>query len=250
LDIGGDKALTYFPINEANPFLGWRGIRVTLDHPEIFLVQVRAMMKASEGLNNLRIMLPMVSNVSEVDTALHLIYRAHVETLEEGFNVEMPQVGVMIEVPAAVYQISDLAQRVDFLSVGSNDLTQYLLAVDRNNPRVADLYQAFHPGVLQALKRIVDEARAEGKPVSVCGELAGNPMGAVLLMAMGYDCLSMNATNLPKVKSVLRGISREWAENLLNEVITMESGEVIASTLQLMLEKAGFGRIIGPNVGA
>jgi phosphotransferase system enzyme I (PtsP) len=155
----------------------------------------------------------------------------------------------MVEVPAAVYQIKDLAQRVDFLSVGSNDLTQYLLAVDRNNPRVADLYQAFHPGVLQALKRIVDDAKAEGKPVSVCGELAGNPMGAVLLMAMGYDCLSMNATNLPKVKSVLRGISREWAEKLLEEVITMESGEVIASTLQLMLEKAGFGRIIGPNVG-
>lgn len=249
LDIGGDKALTYFPINEANPFLGWRGIRVTLDHPEIFLVQVRAMMKASEGLNNLRIMLPMISNVAEVDTALHLIYRAHVETLEEGFKVEMPEVGVMVEVPAAVYQIKDLAQRVDFLSVGSNDLTQYLLAVDRNNPRVADLYQAFHPGVLQALKCIVDDAKAEGKPVSVCGELAGNPMGAVLLMAMGYDCLSMNATNLPKVKSVLRGISREWAEKLLEEVITMESGEVIASTLQLMLEKAGFGRIIGPNVG-
>lgn len=248
LDIGGDKSLTYFPINEANPFLGWRGIRVTLDHPEIFLVQVRAMMKASEGLNNLRIMLPMISNVSEVDAALHLIYRAHVETLEEGFKVEMPEVGVMIEVPAAVYQIRDLAQRVDFLSVGSNDLTQYLLAVDRNNPRVADLYQAFHPAVLQALQHIVKEAHSEGKSVSVCGELAGNPMGAVLLMAMGYDCLSMNATNLPKVKSIIRGISREWADNLLSEVIGMESGEVIASTMQLMLEKAGFGRIIGPNV--
>ncbi len=248
LDIGGDKSLTYFPINEANPFLGWRGIRVTLDHPEIFLVQVRAMMKASEGLNNLRIMLPMISNVSEVDAALHLIYRAHVETLEEGFKVEMPEVGVMIEVPAAVYQIRDLAQRVDFLSVGSNDLTQYLLAVDRNNPRVADLYQAFHPAVLQALQHIVKEAHAEGKSVSVCGELAGNPMGAVLLMAMGYDCLSMNATNLPKVKSIIRGISREWADNLLSEVIGMESGDVIASTMQLMLEKAGFGRIIGPNV--
>jgi len=248
LDVGGDKSLTYFPINEANPFLGWRGIRVTLDHPEIFLVQVRAMMKASEGLNNLRIMLPMISNVSEVDEALHLIYRAHVETLEEGFHVEMPQVGVMIEVPAAVYQIPDLAQRVDFLSVGSNDLTQYLLAVDRNNPRVADLYQAFHPAVLMALKKIVDEAHAENKPVSVCGELAGSPMGAVLLMAMGYDSLSMNATNLPKVKSIIRGISKEWSEQLLNEVLTMESGQVIASTLQLMLEKAGFGRIIGPAV--
>ena len=246
LDVGGDKALTYFPISEANPFLGWRGIRVTLDHPEIFLVQVRAMMKASAGLDNLRIMLPMVSSVGEVDDALHLIYRAHAEVLEEGFDVGMPQVGVMVEVPAVVYQIRDIGLRVDFLSVGSNDLTQYLLAVDRNNPRVAGLYQAFHPAVLHALKLIADSAIAIGKPVSVCGELAGNPMGAVLLMAMGYDMLSMNATNLPKVKSVIRGISQEWAEQLLAEVLKLDSAPVIASTLQLSLDKAGFGRIIGP----
>ncbi|QQD25207.1 phosphoenolpyruvate--protein phosphotransferase [Venatoribacter cucullus] len=246
LDIGGDKSLTYFPINEANPFLGWRGIRVTLDHPEIFLVQIRAMIKASEGLNNLRVMLPMISSVNEVDEALHLIYRAHAEVLEEGFDVEMPQVGVMIEIPAAVYQIRELGQRVDFLSVGSNDLTQYLLAVDRNNPRVADLYQAFHPAVLNALKQIADGAHAIGKPVSVCGELAGNPMGAVLLMAMGYDMLSMNATNLPKVKSVIRGVNMAWAKDLMQQVLTLESAPVITATLQLSLEKAGFGRIIGP----
>merc|ERR1712169_36919 len=156
LDVGGDKALTYFPINEANPFLGWRGIRVTLDHPEIFLLQVRAMIKASEGLDNLRIMLPMITSVGEVDDALHLVYRAYAEVVEEGYSVTMPKVGVMIEVPAAVYQIRELGSRVDFLSVGSNDLTQYLLAVERNNPRVADLYQAFHPAVLSALKMIAD----------------------------------------------------------------------------------------------
>ncbi|MCA6062082.1 phosphoenolpyruvate--protein phosphotransferase [Thalassolituus marinus] len=246
LDIGGDKALTYFPISEANPFLGWRGIRVTLDHPEIFLVQVRAMMKASEGLNNLRIMLPMITSVGEVDEALHLVYRAHAELLEDGYKIEMPQVGVMIEVPAAVYQIRDLGQRVDFLSVGSNDLTQYLLAVDRNNPRVADLYQAFHPAVLNALKMIADAASSIGKPVSVCGELAGNPLGAVLLMGMGYDMLSMNATNLPKVKSVIRGVSQQWAETLVDDVLRIDSAPVIASMVQLALEKAGFGRIIGP----
>src|SRR5690554_3420242 len=159
LDIGGDKALSYFPIVEDNPFLGWRGIRVTLDHPEIFLVQVKAMLKASEGLNNLRIMLPMISCVSEVEEALHLIHRAHHEVCEEGMSVSMPPVGVMIEVPGAVYQVKELADRVEFLSVGSNDLTQYLLAVDRNNPRVAGLYHSYHPAVLQALFKIVCDAK-------------------------------------------------------------------------------------------
>lgn len=244
LDIGGDKALTYFPINEANPFLGWRGIRVTLDHPEIFLVQIRAMIKASEGLNNLRIMLPMVSSVMEVEEAQHLIYRAYAEVEEEGFDVDPPEVGVMIEVPSAVFQIRNIANRVDFLSVGSNDLTQYLLAVDRNNPRVADLYQTFHPAVLTALKTIADEARAAGKPVSICGELAGHPLGCVLLIAMGYDMLSMNATSLPKIKSVLRGITRDWAEELLEQVLQMESAEIIASMIQFSLEKKGFERLL------
>ncbi|MGB1091645.1 MAG: phosphoenolpyruvate--protein phosphotransferase [Oceanobacter sp.] len=249
LDVGGDKALAYFPINEANPFLGWRGIRVTLDHPEIFLVQVRAMMRASEGLDNLRIMLPMITSVNEVDEAMHLIYRAHSELLEDGYEINMPEVGVMIEVPSTVFQIRDIALRVDFLSVGSNDLTQYLLAVDRNNPRVADLYQAFHPAVLAALKTIAESAKAARKPVSVCGELAGNPLGSVLLIAMGYDMLSMNATNLPKVKSVIRGISYDWSKRLLDQVLQVESAHVIASMIQLALEKEGFGRILGPVAG-
>ena len=249
LDIGGDKALPYFPISEANPFLGWRGIRVTLDHPELFLLQVKAMLKASQGLNNLRIMLPMVSSVGEVDDALHLIYRAHAETEEEGYSVEMPEIGAMIEVPGAVYQIADIGQRVDFLSVGSNDLTQYLLAVDRNNPRVADLYHSFHPAVLAALNNIAKEARRIEKPVSVCGELAGNPAGAVILMAMGYDMLSMNASNLPKVKSVIRGISHEWSQQLLTEIMQLENAQVIAATVELALEKVGLGRMISPSRG-
>lgn len=247
LDIGGDKSLPYFPITEDNPFLGWRGIRVTLDHPEIFLGQVRAMLKASEGLDNLRIMLPMVSNVSELEIAQMLIYRAYDELLEEGYKVQMPPVGVMIEVPAAVYQTREFAARVDFISVGSNDLTQYLLAVDRNNPRVADLYHSLHPAVLRALKTVVDEAHAEGSSVSICGELAGTPEAALLLVAMGYDVLSMSGTNLLKVKSVIRAVSLPQAEQLLKEVMALPDAESINRCLESTFKQAGLTRLLRPS---
>jgi len=249
LDVGGDKSLTYFPIEEENPFLGWRGIRVTLDHPEIFLLQVRAMLKASEGLDNLKIMLPMITSVAEVEEAQYLIYRAFQEVLDEGADIKMPQIGVMIEVPAAVYQARTIARMVDFISVGSNDLTQYLLAVDRNNPRVAELYDSFHPAVLAAMQHVVDAAHAENCPVSVCGEMAGNPSGAILLMAMGYDMLSMNATNLPRVKSVIRSVDMAFAKTVLAEVMTLDSPMVVSSTVQLALNKQGQGRILGPGGG-
>ncbi len=245
LDIGGDKSLSYFPIREDNPFLGWRGIRVTLDHPEIFLVQIRAMLKASVGLDNLRIMLPMVTGISEVEEALHLIHRAHHEVQSEGLDVLLPPIGVMIEVPAAVYQVRDFARRVDFLSVGSNDLTQYILAVDRNNPRVADLYHSLHPAVLQALQKIVHDAHQEGKPVGICGEMAGDPAAAVLLMAMGYDVLSMNATQLLKVKWTLRSMERSQAKAILDDVMTMDNPRIIRSTLELALRKQGLDQVIG-----
>ena len=246
LDIGGDKSLSYFPIKEENPFLGWRGIRVTLDHPEIFLVQTRAMLKASEAQDNLRILLPMISGIQELEEALHLIHRSWGEVRDEGVDIPMPPVGVMIEIPAAVYQVRELARQVDFLSVGSNDLTQYLLAVDRNNPRVADLYDFLHPAVLQALCKVVEGAHAEGKPVSICGEMAGDPAAAVLLMAMGFDSLSMNATNLPKVKWLLRQISMGKAKELLAQVMTIDNPQVIHSTLQLALRNLGLGRMINP----
>ena len=240
LDIGGDKDLTYFPIEEANPFLGWRGIRVTLDHPEIFLAQVRAMMRASEGFDNLRIMLPMVSSVNELEEAQRLIHQGYTELLEEGHHIEYPGVGVMIEVPSAVYQAKELAARSDFLSVGSNDLTQYLLAVDRNNARVASLYNSYHPSVLQALKTIVEAAHSQGTPASICGELAGDPGAAILLMAMGYDVLSMNSTNLLKVKSVIRSISLEKAEELLSDVMKLPDAESIGTCVDMTLRRLGF----------
>jgi phosphotransferase system enzyme I (PtsP) len=244
LDIGGDKALSYFPIDEANPFLGWRGIRVTLDHPEIFMAQVRAMLRASIGLENLQIMLPMISNIYEVSSALQLIKRAHRELLQEGLDVRFPPIGVMIELPAAVYQTRALARLVDFVSVGSNDLTQYLLAVDRNNPRVAHLYSAFHPAVLNALYQVVSQAQEEGKPVSICGEMAGDPGAAVLLVAMGFDVLSMNAMTLLKVKSVIRSISLDAAQDLLDQVMQMDDAQTIRSAVDLTLYNAGVDRLL------
>ncbi len=238
LDIGGDKDLPYFPIEEENPFLGWRGIRICLDHPEIFLVQLRAMMRASEGLNNLSILLPMISNLAELESALELIYQVYDElTEEEGYQIEMPNVGAMIEVPAAVYQIREIARRVDFLSVGTNDLTQYLLAVDRNNSRVASLYHTCHPSVLRALWSIVEGAKGENTPVSVCGEMAGDPVGAVLLMALGFRVLSMSATSLLKVKAILRQVSLTEAEELLEEVMEMPDAQSVLKHMEDALKK-------------
>ncbi len=244
LDIGGDKALSYFPIEEANPFLGWRGIRVTLDHPEIFTAQVRAMMRASIGLDNLQIMLPMVSNVREVETAASLIRKSYHELLQEGADLPFPPIGVMIELPAAVYQTRALARMVDFVSIGSNDLTQYLLAVDRNNPRVANLFSSYHPAVLSALQHVVDQAHAENKPVSICGEMAGNPGAAVLLVAMGFDILSMNAAALLRVKSVIRSMTLEAGRKLLGKVMRMEDEQLIRNAVDMALYEAGVDRLL------
>ncbi len=244
LDIGGDKALSYFPIEEANPFLGWRGIRVTLDHPEIFTAQVRAMMRASIGLDNLQIMLPMVSNVREVETAVSLIRKSYHELLQEGADLPFPPIGVMIELPAAVYQTRALARMVDFVSIGSNDLTQYLLAVDRNNPRVANLFSSYHPAVLSALQHVVDQAHAENKPVSICGEMAGNPGAAVLLVAMGFDILSMNAAALLRVKSVIRSMTLEAGRKLLGKVMRMEDEQLIRNAVDMALYEAGVDRLL------
>lgn len=245
LDIGGDKSLPYFPIEEANPFLGWRGIRVTLDHPEIFLSQVRAMIRANEGIDAfLRIMLPMVSSIAEVDEAQRLISQCYRELVEEGVEVEMPDVGVMIEVPAAVYQARDIIKRVDFLSVGSNDLIQYMLAVDRNNARVSELYQEFHPAVLHALKDIVEAVHGERKYLGICGEMAGNPSAAILLMAMGYDVLSMNSTNLLMVKWAVRSFDMARAKRILNKVLKMDNAYLIKNYVEEQMRKAGLGQII------
>jgi len=247
LDVGGDKALPYFPIEEANPFLGWRGIRVTLDHPEIFLTQVRAMLKASQGLNNLRIMLPMISGVAELEESLEMIFRAYDElTEEEGYQLVMPTVGAMIEVPAAVYQIREIARRVDFLSVGTNDLTQYLIAVDRNNSRVANLYDTFHPSVIHALRLIVEGCHKERRQVSVCGEMAGDPLGSVLLVALGYEVLSMSATNLPRVKAILGKITLEESRHILGEILELSHASAVREHLEKAFDRPEISRLFRP----
>lgn len=244
LDVGGDKVLPYFSFSEENPFLGWRGLRITLDHPEIFLVQLRAMLRASSGLNNLRIMLPMVSGIREIRDAKALIEQAYLEMKEEDPLVARPQVGVMVEVPSAVYQASLFASECDFLSVGSNDLTQYILAVDRNNSRVASLYDSLHPAVLQALVNVVSAAHGQGKPASICGEMAGDPASVILLLAMGYDSLSLNATSLTRVKWVIRSISLAKAQALLSHVLQMDDPREIRALLENALVEAGLGGLV------
>ena len=237
LDIGGDKDLPYFPIEEENPFLGWRGIRISLDHPEIFLVQIRALLRASEGLENLRIMLPMISNLAELDSGLALVRRAFKElTEEEGYVLKMPALGAMIEVPAAVYQVKEIGRRVDFMSVGTNDLTQYLLAVDRNNPRVAELYDSLHPSILRALKSIYDQAATVNCQLSVCGEMAGDPLSAVVLLGLGYENLSMSASSLLRVKSLLLKVSREMADDLATQSLGLSDGSEVVAHISEVLE--------------
>ncbi|WP_392538327.1 phosphoenolpyruvate--protein phosphotransferase [Legionella sp. 227] len=244
LDIGGDKVLPYFPVEEDNPYLGWRGIRVTLDHPDVFLMQVRAMMRASEELNNLRIMLPMVTNLSEVEEASYLIDQAFTELLEEGCVIEKPKLGVMIEVPAAAYLAREIAKRVDFISVGSNDLTQYFLAVDRNNARVAGLYDSMHPAMLRVLLKVVEGGHAAGVEVSICGEMASDPLAVILLVAMGFDTLSMNSSSLPRVKWVIRNLAIANARKILAEVLEFEHPAQIRFHLQKALEEEGLGGLI------
>jgi len=245
LDIGGDKSLPYFPIEEENPFLGWRGIRVLLEQPEIFLSQLRAMLRASEGFENMRIMLPMISDVTEVEEAMALIKKTYQELKhEEGLDIVMPKVGVMVEVPSAIYEAKNIAKLVDFLSVGSNDLTQYILAVDRNNPRVANLYDALHPSVLKALKQLVESVHEEGKLVSICGEMAADPMATLVLLGMGFDMLSVNAPMYTRIKWVIRKFTLTRARKVLSEVLAMRTAAEVRRHLEFTLEEHGLGGLI------
>ncbi|MFD2230282.1 phosphoenolpyruvate--protein phosphotransferase [Alkalimarinus sediminis] len=244
LDIGGDKALPYFGFTEENPYLGWRGIRFTLDNGSIFLTQIRALLRASIGINNMKIMLPMVSRVEEVDAFRVLLDDALTQLREEGVEVKRPSIGIMIEVPSAMMILEQLAKRVDFISIGSNDLTQYLLAVDRNNPKVSSLYNFLNPAVICSIHRIVRIAHQHRLKVSLCGEMAADPAAVLLLIGMGIDTLSMSAFNLPKIKWVIRTISRTRAETLLTKVLALESEDSIREVLEAELIQAGLAGLI------
>ncbi|ART82963.1 phosphoenolpyruvate--protein phosphotransferase PtsP [Oceanisphaera profunda] len=251
LDVGGDKQLPYFPIVEENPFLGWRGIRLTLDHPEIFLVQLKAMLRASHGLDNLSIMLPMVTNLDEVRVARRMLDRAWREVSAETPEhqiIRYPSLGVMIEVPSLLYLLPELAPLVDFWSVGTNDLTQYLLAVDRNNGRVANIYDALHPAVLRALQQIIDAGERFGKPVSICGELAGDPIGVLILLAMGYRRFSMNSSNILRIKYIVRQSRCDELKKLLAETEGQQQLGSIKQVFGRYLEERGLsGLLRGPR---
>lgn len=245
LDVGGDKPLSYFPIIEANPFLGWRGVRITLDHPEIFVTQVRAMLRANIDRGNLEILLPMISGRKELDESLALIHRVRDEIEEDfDFDIELPPIGAMIEVPSAVYQIEDICSVVDFVSIGTNDLTQYLLAVDRNNENVAELFSSLHPAVLKALRQIVVGASRSNTPVSVCGELAGDPLGVMALLGVGIDSLSMSVGSLLKAKKVIKTFSMVEMKAMFDMAVNMSDSSNVREMYIQKLDERGLGGLI------
>ena len=245
LDIGADKQLPYMPISEENPSLGWRGIRLTLDQPEIFLVQLRAMLRANVASGNLSILLPMITSMDEIDEAKRLIDRAGREVEEMlGYAIPQPRIGVMIEVPSILFMIPHLASRVDFVSVGTNDLTQYLLAVDRNNTRVASLYDSLHPALLQALRGIAEQSQRAGIELCLCGEMAGDPMCVVLLIGLGYYHLSMNGRNVARVKYLLRHIDREEAQALAERSLQAHTAIEVRHQVAAFMERRGLGGLI------
>jgi len=224
--------------------LGWRGIRVLLDHPELFLTQLRAALRAAAELGNLHLLLPVISGVAEVEAAQRLLGQAYEELLDEGVPVSRPPLGLMIEVPSAVYQAEALARRADFLSVGTNDLTQYLLGVDRGNRRVAKLLDPLHPAVLQALAHVVAAAHRAGKPAGVCGESAGDPAAALLLLGMGFDSLSVSVGSLLRIKYVIRSFTRAQAQALVQRAMRQDRPEPIRELLVAALQDAGLGRLL------
>jgi len=232
LDVGGDKPLAYLEIpKEDNPFLGYRAIRYCLEHPDLFRTQLRAMLRASVH-GNLRVMFPMISSLEELLAAKEHLEAVRRDLLSKGISVadEIP-VGVMIEVPSAALISDVLAQHCDFLSIGTNDLIQYTLAVDRLNDRVQHLYDPFHPGVLRLIRTTIENTRRFGKKISMCGEMGGSDLHLPLLLGMGLQEFSMAPTSILRLRRQLRGWTLAEAEQLAHEVSVQSSSRAIESVL-------------------
>jgi phosphotransferase system enzyme I (PtsP) len=224
LDIGGDKQLPYFKTpKENNPALGWRGIRISLEWQDLLRVQLRAALRAGAG-HDLRILLPMVASVEDLITARRIFDGVREVLVEQGYDHESSvPVGMMIEVPSVLFTLPEMLSRVDFVSVGTNDLVQYLLAVDRDSPWVARLYEPQHPAVMGALQQVADACKRADKPSSVCGDLASDPALAVLLFGMGFDGVSVAPHFVPEIKYAVRRISRATAAELARGAVTARS---------------------------
>ena len=236
-DIGGDKLMVN-STKENNPFLGWRGIRVMLDKPELFLDQLRAILRASIR-KNVSVMFPMVSSLKEVRSAKRFVEeaKAHLRKANIPFD-EKIKIGVMVEVPAAAVIAEDLAKEVDFLSIGTNDLIQYLLAVDRGNDVVSGLYQEFHPAVLRFLRRIIERGKRKDVWVGMCGEMAGDPLATILLLGLGLDEFSVVPNVLPEIKKIIRSVKYKEAKKIAKHVLTLETEDEVKAYLRgIMMDK-------------
>ena len=237
MDIGGDKPLPYLNIApEENPFLGYRALRISLDRHDLFLPQIKAILRA--GLyGKAAMMVPMVISVSEIQRVLKLVEQAKVELAHEGKEYsDDVQIGIMVETPAAAVVSPLLSQYVDFFSIGTNDLIQYTLAVDRGNAQIAHLYNPFNPAVLRLVQRTIQSARERGIWAGMCGEMASDPYAAVILLGMGITELSMSAPSIPRVKEMIRSVTSTQAKELLADVMKMEHGVEIRAYLHKMLE--------------
>lgn len=228
LDIGGDKDLPYYAFErEDNPFLGWRAIRMCLDRRDLFKTQLRAILRAGV-FGKLRIMFPMIISLEELLAAREILEECRKELRAEGVPFQEDiEVGIMVETPAAVMMADVLAAYVDFFSIGTNDLTQYTLAVDRGNPRIAGRYDPLHPAVLRSIKRVIDASHAAGKWTGMCGELAGDLRAAALLAGMGLDEFSMTASSIPSVKKQLRDLDFSDARALAERALAAATADEV-----------------------
>ena len=245
LDIGGDKQLPYLPIlDEENPALGWRGIRFSLDNVQLQMSQVRAMIRACGSGSNLSILLPMVSSSDELDVFTSLLDDACQQLIDEGISIKRPRLGIMVEVPAAITQLHFWVDKIDFISIGSNDLSQYLLALDRNNKRVAARYDHIHPAVLSEINRIVGIAKHHKLPLSLCGEMASDPEAVLLLLGMGIRTLSMSASKLPRIKWLIRSLTIEDVEAITAKALTLDNVSDIRTLTRAKIIELGLAELL------